>query len=150
MIFSEEKNNPTIFYRSLGGLIYLNAVPAVIKVKIRRFWRKKNQLFWQKMLITDRSHKNNFYGTGPLIGTKQLKPYQLGTYVRGGKTYMKLGWGGGKAYIKLKSDERGEFDTFSKRGSALYETVRRGGASTIWSPKMMFRTMYVRFQLLGP
>ena len=45
----------------------------------------------------------------------------------GGKTYMKLGGGGGKAYMKLKSDERGEFDTFSKRGSALYETVRRGG-----------------------
>ena len=44
----------------------------------------------------------------------------------GGKTYMKLGGGGGKAYMKLKSDERGEFDTFSKRGSALYETVRRG------------------------
>ena len=29
--------------------------------------------------------------------------------------------------MKLKSNERVEFDTFSKRGSALYETVRRGG-----------------------
>ena len=49
----------------------------------------------------------------------------------GGKTYMKLGGGGAKAYMKLKSDERGEFNTFSKRGYALYETVTRGGASTI-------------------
>ena len=32
-----------------------------------------------------------------------------------------------KKYVKLKSDKQGEFDTFSKRGSALYETVRRGG-----------------------
>ena len=40
---------------------------------------------------------------------------------------MKLGGRGGKAYMKLKSDERGEFDTFRKRGSALHETVRRGG-----------------------
>ena len=29
--------------------------------------------------------------------------------------------------MKLKSNERVEFDTFSKRGSVLYETVRRGG-----------------------
>ena len=48
----------------------------------------------------------------------------------GGGTYMKLGGVGGKTYMKLKSNERVEFDTFSKRGSVLYETVRRG-ASTI-------------------
>ena len=59
-----------------------------------------------------------------MLGTKQLNPNQLGTYVRGGgKTYMKLGGGGGKAYMKLKSDKRGEFDTFSKRG-----TMNLGGS----------------------
>ena len=45
----------------------------------------------------------------------------------GGKTYMKLGGGGGKAYMKLKRYERVGFDSFSKRGSALYEADRRGG-----------------------
>ena len=45
----------------------------------------------------------------------------------GGKTYMKLGGGGGKAYMKLKRYERGVFDSFSKRGSTLYEAVTRGG-----------------------
>ena len=63
---------------------------------------------------------------------------------------MKLGGGGGKAYMKLKRYERVGFDSFSKRGSALYEADRRGGASDILSPKMMSRTAYVRFQLLGP
>ena len=56
-----------------------------------------------------------------------MKPYQLGTHCRGGQDIYEARWRGGKAYIKLKSDERVEFDTFSKRGSALYETVRRGG-----------------------
>ena len=55
-----------------------------------------------------------------------MNPNQLGTYVRGGQDIYEARLRGGKAYIKLKSDERGEFDTFSKRGSALYETVRRG------------------------
>ena len=40
---------------------------------------------------------------------------------------MKLGGGWGKAYTKLKRCERGVFDSFSKRGSALYEADRRGG-----------------------
>ena len=40
---------------------------------------------------------------------------------------MKLGGGGGKAYMKLKRYERGVFDCFSRRGSALYEADRRGG-----------------------
>ena len=52
--------------------------------------------------------------------------------------------------MKLKRYERVGFDSFSKRGSALYEADRRGGASDILSPKMMSSTTYVRIQLLGP
>ena len=40
---------------------------------------------------------------------------------------MKLGGGEGKAYMKLKRDERGEFGIFSKRGYELYEADGRGG-----------------------
>ena len=59
------------------------------------------------------------------------------------------GWRGGKVYKKLKRYEWAVFDSFSKRGSALYEADRRG-ASNILSPKMISPTHYVRFQLLGP
>ena len=59
--------------------------------------------------------------------------------------------GGGKAYMKLKRYERVGFDSFSKRGSALYEAERRGGGlSNNFSPKMISRTTCVWFQLLGP
>ena len=44
----------------------------------------------------------------------------------GGKTYMKLGGGGGEAYLKLKRYERVVFYCFSKRGYALYKAGRRG------------------------
>ena len=43
-----------------------------------------------------------------------------------GEDIYEARWRGAKAYMKLKSDERGEFDTFSKRESSLYETFRRG------------------------
>ena len=43
------------------------------------------------------------------------------------KTYMKLGGGGGEAYLKLKRYERVVFYRFSKRGYALYKAGRRGG-----------------------
>ena len=34
---------------------------------------------------------------------------------------------GGEENMKLKIYERGVFDSFSKRGSTLYETATRGG-----------------------
>ena len=40
---------------------------------------------------------------------------------------MKLGGGGGEAYLKLKRYERVVFYRFSKRGYALYKAGRRGG-----------------------
>ena len=40
---------------------------------------------------------------------------------------MKLGGGGGEAYLKLKRYERVVFYCFSKRGYALYKAGRRGG-----------------------
>ena len=43
-----------------------------------------------------------------------------------GRDIYQAGWGG-KAYMKLKRYERGVFDSFSRRGSALYEADRRGG-----------------------
>ena len=63
----------------------------------------------------------------PLLGTKQLKPYQLGTYWRGGQDIYEAGWRGGEAYLKLKRYERVVFYRFSKRGYALYKAGRRGG-----------------------
>ena len=39
---------------------------------------------------------------------------------------MKLG-GGGETYLKLKRYKGVDFDSFSKRGSVLYEADRRGG-----------------------
>ena len=62
-----------------------------------------------------------------LLGTKQLYPYQLGTYWRGGQDIYEAGWRGGKGYMKLKRYERVGFDSFSKRGFALYEADKRGG-----------------------
>ena len=38
---------------------------------------------------------------------------------------MKLGGGGGEAYLKLKRYERVVFNSFSKRGSALYGSEER-------------------------
>ena len=58
----------------------------------------------------------------------------------GGKTYIKLGGGGGEAYLKLKRYERVVFYRFSKRGYALYKAGRRGGASNKISWKIMSRT----------
>ena len=55
---------------------------------------------------------------------------------------MKLG--GGKAYMKLKRYERGIFDSFSKRGCALYKAYRRV-ESNIPNPKMMSHIAYVQF-----
>ena len=40
---------------------------------------------------------------------------------------MKLGGGGGEAYLKLKRYERVVFYCFSRRGYALYKAGRRGG-----------------------
>ena len=40
---------------------------------------------------------------------------------------MKLGGGGGEAYLKLKRYERVVFYRFSKRGYALYKAGWRGG-----------------------
>ena len=48
---------------------------------------------------------------------------------------MKLIGGGGKAYMKMKRYERGVFDSFSKRGSALYEADRRGGGERYMEPE---------------
>ena len=60
---------------------------------------------------------------------------------------FEAGWRG--TIFKLKIDERGVFDRFSKRGSSLSEADRRGGVAFL-NLKMMFRTMYVWFQLLSP
>ena len=61
-------------------------------------------------------------------------------------------WRLGKAYMQLKSNEQGEFDKFCKRGSVLYETVRRGGEHYLKPkndvPYHVFGFLYVGYSVL--
>ena len=63
-----------------------------------------------------------------------------------GERHISSWVGGGKAYMKLKRYERGFFDSFSKRGSALYEADMRGGQQY---SDILLRSLYGQSEKTG-
>jgi len=73
------------------------------------------------------------------LGTKQLKPYQLGTHCRGGWTYMKLVGGGGRSTFEDEKLGMSGFIIILVRGGMRYVKLAGGVGE---SDKISWRIMF--------